>query len=235
MEQNALILTALSVGFIHTLLGPDHYIPFLAISKARNWTLLKTLQITFLCGFGHVLGSIVLGGIGLLAGLALTSLETIESYRGDIAAWGLIAFGLIYMVIGIRRAYKNKPHKHLHYHNDGTVHSHEHVHKAAHSHIHDEKDKKNITPWVLFIIFAFGPCEVLIPMLMYPAAQDNYSLVVAVAVVFGLATIITMMAIVAISYLGLKTARMNLQWKYIHALAGAVVLLCGLSVKFLGI
>ncbi|MDB4582328.1 hypothetical protein N9164_04185 [Draconibacterium sp.] len=66
MNQNILILTAASLGFVHTVLGPDHYIPFIALSKARNWSLPKTLGVTALCGIGHVLGSIAIGLIGVL-------------------------------------------------------------------------------------------------------------------------------------------------------------------------
>jgi hypothetical protein len=32
-----LLVTALSVGFMHTLLGPDHYVPFIVIGRARRW------------------------------------------------------------------------------------------------------------------------------------------------------------------------------------------------------
>ena len=31
-----LSLTAISLGFFHTLLGPDHYLPFIVMSKAKN-------------------------------------------------------------------------------------------------------------------------------------------------------------------------------------------------------
>ena len=44
-----LSITALSIGFFHTLLGQDHYLPFIVMSKARNWKIIKTLSITFLC------------------------------------------------------------------------------------------------------------------------------------------------------------------------------------------
>ena len=50
------------------------------------------------------------------------------------------------------------------------------------------------TPWALFIIFVFGPCEPLIPVLMYPAAHANWLAVTAVCLAFGLATIGTMLA-----------------------------------------
>ncbi len=50
-----LSVTAVSLGFIHTLLGPDHYLPFIVLSEAKKWTIKKTMLITLLCGMGHVL------------------------------------------------------------------------------------------------------------------------------------------------------------------------------------
>jgi hypothetical protein len=47
----------------------------------------------------------------------------------------------------------------------------------------------NVTPWALFIIFILGPCEALIPLFMYPAAQNSNGVVIMVAIVFGLVTL----------------------------------------------
>ena len=33
-----LLVSALSIGFFHTLLGPDHYLPFILLSRSRNWS-----------------------------------------------------------------------------------------------------------------------------------------------------------------------------------------------------
>jgi sulfite exporter TauE/SafE len=202
-ELTILIITAASIGFFHTLLGPDHYIPFIVMSKAKKWSLRKTTLITGLCGLGHILGSIALGIIGIALGIGITRIEGFESSRGEIAAWLLIAFGLVYFVWGLRRAIKNRPHKHKHIHIDGTVHEHVHTHVKEHAHVHKEK-KKIMTPWVLFIIFVLGPCEPLIPLLMYPAAQSSAIGVITVAAVFGLVTIFTMLSIVLISYHGIS-------------------------------
>ena len=70
MSEELLILsyTALTIGFLHTLLGPDHYIPFIVMAKAGNWSKKKTIWITIVSGLGHVLGSIILGVIGLAIG-----------------------------------------------------------------------------------------------------------------------------------------------------------------------
>ena len=44
--------TAALIGLGHTLAGPDHYLPFIVMGKARQWSLGKTMWITFLCGLG---------------------------------------------------------------------------------------------------------------------------------------------------------------------------------------
>ena len=63
-----LSVTAISIGFVHTILGPDHYLPFIVLSQAKKWTLKKTMFITFFCGLGHVLSSVVLGLVGIAVG-----------------------------------------------------------------------------------------------------------------------------------------------------------------------
>ena len=230
-----LTVTAASLGFIHTIVGPDHYIPFTVISKARNWTLSKTIGITFLCGVGHILSSVVLGFIGIAFGIAVSKLEFIESQRGEIAAWLLVAFGFFYTVWGIRRAVRNKPHVHSHVHTDGEVHKHKHVHREGHAHFHTRKEEPNLTPWVLFAIFVFGPCEPLIPLIMYPAAQHSMVGVVWVAAVFGVVTLLTMMTLVALTRWGIRLLPLKLFERYMHAMAGGTILLCGLAIRYLGL
>jgi len=234
-ELMILLFTAVSIGFFHTLFGPDHYLPFIVMSRSGKWSLGKTTIITFLCGLGHVLSSVVLGLLGIALGIAVSQLEVFESVRGNIAAWALIAFGLVYFVWGIRRAIRNRPHRHLHFHDEDVLHSHEHVHRQEHLHIHTKEEGKKITPWILFTIFVLGPCEPLIPILMYPAAQQNLFGLILVASLFGVVTILTMLSIVWISYYSLNfipTAKIE---RYMHAIAGATVFLCGAAIQFLGL
>lgn len=229
-----LSITAVSLGFIHTILGPDHYIPFIAMSKARKWSMKKTILITTTCGLGHVLSSIILGFIGIAFGFAVGKLELIESIRGEIAGWLLITFGLIYSIWGMKKAYKDIPHSHLHMHEDGTIHKHEHTHQKDHVHVHDS-DRKSITPWVLFTIFVFGPCEALIPILMYPAVTQSVSGLILVTTIFGVTTILTMLSIVIIFLYGVNFFNFQKIERFTHALAGSVILVCGLAINFLGL
>ena len=234
-ELLILIIAAASIGFFHTLLGPDHYLPFIVMSRSRSWSLRKTSLVTVVCGIGHVLSSVLLGIIGIASGIAVSKLEAIESFRGSIAAWVLIAFGLVYFIWGMRRALRNKPHEHLHKHEYGFSHMHTHHHTEVHMHVHREKGTKNITPWILFTIFVFGPCEPLIPLLMYPAAKNSLLGVVLVTGLFSATTILTMLGIVLISTFGLNLIPVNRLERYTHAIAGATICLCGVSIQFLGL
>ena len=229
-ELVILMITAASIGLFHTLLGPDHYLPFIVLAKARNWSVFRTAVITFLCGLGHVGSSVILGLIGISFGLALAKLEWTESFRGEIAAWLLTAFGLVYLVWGIRRAIRNKPHTHSHAHTASVRHYHEHTHNDEHTHPHAANGKKSVTPWVLFIIFIFGPCEPLIPILMYPAAAQSLWGVSMVAAVFALVTIGTMMAVVLVSTFVIDLLPSDKLARFSHALAGAAIFLCGVAI-----
>ena len=123
----------------------------------------------------------------------------------------------------------------FHIHEDKLVHSHEHVHSHDHTHVHSEVKEKKLTPWVLFIIFIFGPCEALIPILMYPAATASTFSLILVTSVFGLITIATMLGIVLLSLYGLKTISFPSIERYSHALAGFLIFSCGVAIIFLGL
>ncbi len=218
--------TAASIGFVHTVIGPDHYLPFIFMAKARKWSVFKTSWITVACGLGHVGSSILLGFVGIIFGVALGKLEMFEGFRGDLAAWAFVLFGLAYFIWGIRRAIINKPHHHVHYHADGTMHTHDHTHANSHNHEH----KKSITPWILFTIFVLGPCEPLIPILMYPAAESSLSGVILISSIFSVVTIATMLVIVLLITFGIGFVPLGKLERYTHAMAGAIVLLSGIAI-----
>jgi sulfite exporter TauE/SafE len=230
---SVLLGTAFTIGFIHTLIGPDHYLPFILLAKARDWKLKKTLWITFICGVGHVLSSVIIGLIGIVAGIAVAKLEGVESVRGNIASWVLIAFGFVYGIWGLYHGLKGKKHVHPHIHLNGSEHVHEHSHEGEHIHLHITK--RDITIWTLFIIFVLGPCEPLIPLVMYPAIHYDWFGIAAVTFVFGGITILTMMTLVGLASFGLLKLRLQFLSRYVHALAGAIIALSGLAIKFFGL
>lgn len=234
-DELSILLAAASIAFFHTLFGPDHYLPFIVMARSGHWPLRKTTLITFLCGIGHVLSSVLVGVIGIALGIAVSKLEIIEGFRGNLAAWALIAFGLVYFVWGVRRAVRKKPHKHIHSHQDQINHSHIHGHDDDSRHIYETADKKSLTPWILFTVFVFGPCEPLIPLLMYPAAKNSLTGLISVVIIFSSITISTMLAIVIMSTLGINLIPLKRIERYLHAISGLAIFLSGMAIQLLGL
>jgi ABC-type nickel/cobalt efflux system permease component RcnA len=231
--MGALLATAAFIGTVHTLAGPDHYVPFIAMARARRWSTGRTAAMTLVCGTGHVAGSVVLGAVGIAVGLALGWMEGFEAFRGEVAGWLLLGFGVAYAAWGLRQAHRRRPHSHWHGHGDGTVHDHQHGHQGGHAHVHEAKSSpaRSITPWVLFAIFVFGPCEALIPVLMVPAARGSWGQVALVTAVFGLCTLATMTAAVLAGHKGLSRLPLGSAERYAHALAGFALAACGLAIQ----
>jgi hypothetical protein len=70
---------------------------------------------------------------------------------------------------------------------------------------------------------------------MYPAAKESIGGVVLVSLAFALTTILTMLTIIAISSWGISFIRLGRLERYVHAIAGAMIFISGMSVMFLGL
>jgi sulfite exporter TauE/SafE len=228
-EMQALFIAAISIAGIHTLTGPDHYLPFIALSKARGWSLGKTIGWTITCGMGHVLSSVALGLGGAAIGWSLSKVSWMENIRGGIAGWVMLSFGILYTLWGIYRLYKHKPHKHFDLENDGSLYVHEHNHGAI-----APQEKHKVTPWVMFIIFVLGPCEPMIPLLYYPAAQNSFSGMLLLIVVYTMVTLATMLSLVLLGYFGIAFAGTQKIERYVHVLGGTTILICGAGMLWMG-
>ncbi len=204
---DVLVATAAGVAFVHTLIGVDHTLPFVAIGRARGWTLRRTLAITLVCGLAHVLSSVVLGVVGTVVGATLTELAGIESNRGELAAWLLVGFGLAYATWAWVR------------------HDREH-----------RRPLEGLTFWALFLVFVLGPCEPLIPLIAVPALQLGAPSAALVGGVFGAVTLATMTVVVAAGHLGAeRLPSLSVSHRHAHALAGLAVAGSGVAIRALGI
>jgi hypothetical protein len=228
----SLLAAAFGVGVAHTLLGPDHYLPFIMLARARQWSRLRTVLVTSICGFGHVASSVILGGLGIAFGLAIGQIDSMESSRGPLAAWALVAFGVAYALWGLRHALRKRKGIEAHVHGD-EVHIHSHG-LNPHRHEH-RKIGANTTFWTLFIIFVLGPCEPLIPLFALPASQGQWGVAVLTAVVFAVATLISMVGATLAGLQGLKMFKLGRLEQWSHVIAGCVIAAAGLSVIYLGL
>jgi hypothetical protein len=229
--------SAAGVAVLHTLLGPDHYLPFVGLSRAHGWSRRKLALITAVSGFGHVLSSVGLGLAGAALGLTLARIQVFQEAQARWAAWGLIAFGLLYAVWGLRRAGRQRANAHGSTLGRGGWHAH--AHEGGHVHVHlapTGRDKAGRVPAsLIFALFLLGPCEPLVPLVLYPAARRDWIGLVFVVTVFSLVTVATMVAVTLALDRGAARVRAPALAPYGHALAGATVAACGAAIVFLGL
>ncbi|MCG6948587.1 MAG: hypothetical protein LJE93_06695 [Acidobacteria bacterium] len=228
----SLLAAAFGVGVVHTLLGPDHYLPFIMLAKARDWSRFRTVAVTSICGLGHIGSSVILGSLGIAFGLAIGQIDSVESGRGPLAAWALVAFGVAYALWGLRHALRKRKGIEAHVHGD-EVHIHSHG-LSPHGHEH-QKIGATTTFWTLFIIFVLGPCEPLIPLFALPASQGRWDVALLTAVVFGVATLVSMVGATLLGLKGLNMLKLGPLEQWSHVIAGCVIAAAGLSIIYLGL
>ena len=229
-ELSMLLVAAVTVACLHTVTGPDHYLPFIALSKSRGWSFGKTLFWTIVCGCGHVWSSVLLGLGGAAIGWSLSKVKWMENVRGGVAGWAMLGFGLVYGVWGLVRVRQNRRHKHFDIYEDGSVYVYDH----RHGELVRPQDRHVVTPWVLFIVFVLGPCEPMIPLLYFPAAKASWAGMFLLIAVYTFFTLATMVGMVVSGYYGLSVLKTEKLEKYVHALGGLTLFLCGAGMVFMG-
>jgi threonine/homoserine/homoserine lactone efflux protein len=75
-----------------------------------------------------------------------------------------------------------------------------------------------------------GPCEPLIPLLMYPAAKNSTNGLVMVITVFSIVTIATMITTVYLALRGFEMIKFERFEKYTNIIAGISIFLTGLII-----
>lgn len=220
MNQDSLFATlalaAVSLGALHTA-APDHWVPFAAVARARDWSAGRTARVTALCGFGHVTASVLLGLLGLFCGLEM--LLAFGKRMETVAGLLLIGFGLAYAFWGLRSTAGRRLHGHAHVHYD-------HVH-----------DPSKVTVWSLFLLFSADPCVAVIPIL-FAAAPLGVVRTAVVVLLYEAATIATMVLLVLPARAGARLLRGKWLDHCLHhygdAAAGGTIAAVGLVVALLG-
>jgi len=207
----SLILAAITVGSLHSL-APDHWLPIAAVARARDWSRGRAARVAFLCGFGHVTVSVMLGLLALLFGEQV--LRSVGERMVSLAGLLLIGFGVVYALWGMRSAMAHRFHGHHHHHYD-------HVH-----------DPSNASTWSLFLIYCADPCIAVVPIL-FAAAPLSTVEQISIVVAYEVATVSAMVVLVALAHSWAR--RFKGQWieRYGDSTAGALIVATGIMVAVL--
>lgn len=224
-EIFTLLLSVVTISCLHTASGPDHYLPFIVLSRSRGWSVTRTIGLTILCGLGHVLSSLLIGLAGLWLGWQLSSLTWVQQFRGDLSAWALFFFGIIYLGWGIWQAWRGRRHQHFDLYESGELYVFRHRHGQA---VPFQK-RIRVTPWVLFAIFVMGPSEPLLPILFYSGSSHSMAETGLIVLVFSISTVSTMVGMVLLGVFGYSFLKTDFIGRYLHAIGGAVLTICGLG------
>ena len=96
------------------------------------------------------------------------------------------------------------------------------------------KERHAVTPWVMFLIFVLGPCEPMIPLLYFPAAKNSLFGIMLLIIVYTLFTLAIMLLMVVLGYYGFVFFKTEKLERYVHALGGMTIFICGAGMVFLG-
>lgn len=203
-----LLLAAGTVGFLHSIL-PDHWVPLAVVARTQRWSLFRTARTSLLASVGHVLTSIVLGGIIALIGLQFR--KTFETQQGHIVGVVLILTGIGFAVWALTghghhhhdhdHAHEDHAHHHDHGEEDALVHpggrSHAHLHGHEHDHHEHEGHDHGDESWtrrLVGVIVPFGaaasPDLTILPVFLAASAVGTGT-VIGVLTTFSLVTLTT--------------------------------------------
>lgn len=228
-----LIFSSLSTAIFHTLI-PDHWLPFVLIGRAREWSVKKTAMISGFSAFLHVSLSLVLGLSAVLIGLGTARAigETLEKVGGIL----LILFGLFYALWSYRKGGHfhiggRRIHKHEISENEKRPESSET--SKTHWHLDEGIIRKGLDKGDLYLALIIGlnPCVLIFPI-MFSSVSYGLLITTLVALVYFLATSLTMVGLTVLGLKWTKNIRMRFLSKYGEILSGLLIFVIGIVFLF---
>jgi putative Mn2+ efflux pump MntP len=204
-----IFIGSLALSVLHAAI-PSHWLPLVALSRTQDWSHRETLGITAVVGAAHTASTIV---IGLLVGMVgYTLASTHETLLRTVAPAILVGLGLVLILQGLRG--------HHHHHHHGT--------ELADK---ERRSRKSIVLSLSVAMF-FSPC-LEIEAYYFNAALYGWSGIALVSMVYFVVTVLGMVALVE---LGLRSAR-RLRFHFLdhheRLLTGLLLVALGVAAYFL--
>jgi nickel/cobalt transporter (NicO) family protein len=247
-----LLLTTVTTAALHTLI-PDHWLPFVLVSRSEGWDARRTALMTAGSGLLHVVFSIALGVAALGVGKGAESFVGMGASLERLSAGLMILFGgtyasWFYLKGGHQHSFGMHPH-----HAPGEPHrpSVPHPHEMERDHDvsvraavavagHDRAADAAIRGRsgaiggiALAGIVGFNPCVLIIPYI-YVAGSMGAAELALVAAAFAVSTVACMVGVVLIGLKGTARLESPFLMKYGETVSGVLIALTGLVVMLSG-
>ena len=229
-EMFSLFFAAVLIAALHTLANPSHYLPFVALGKANAWGAFKSSAAAAFCGLGHIVGFAIFAAAGIALGEGVKSHFGLWEVGESLGKSIFVLLGFAYCAYGLRFAMRvqNAPSAPCACGSCGTC-SMERAARLA------ENPARVKSFWVLFLVFCISPCDAIVPLVFYPAVQENPILgMFVVGGGFYAATILAMFALTFLIYGGVSKFRFKAGFfeRWAHFITGLVIALSGLALFF---
>ena len=203
----SLFVALLAVSAIHALM-PTHWLSFVLVARAQQWSRSKMMKVVMLSGLGHVSSTTLVGLLAAALGKELQ--EYVERLDTPLPALILMAFGLYYVVMGWRR----EGHRH-----------------CEHDHATDPILADRVAVGALFMEMTLSPCETLVPI-FFASGSLPWTTLALMAVVMSAVTVSAMALFAFLGFAGYQKIRFPWLEHNERLLLGGVLLLLGAFAYF---
>lgn len=208
-----ILLGSILLSLVHASI-PNHWLPLVAIGKTEKWSRRETLGVTAITGTAHTLSTIIIGIIVGLLGYQLSS--SYELITKVAAPAILVALGIIYVLMDLR---KNKLHKHHHHLNPDEI---------------TKSKGKNKTAIIATLAFGmfFSPC-LEIEAYYFTASKLGWLGIAIVSAVYFFITVSGIMTLVFFGLKGIEKIKSHFMEHHEFMVSGIVLILLGIISFFI--
>jgi nickel/cobalt exporter len=208
---------------LHALI-PDHWLPFVAMGRARNWGVAKTLALASASGALHVFLAI---GLGLVAySLGRPGAEAVAQRMGEtlevLSSGSLAVFGIVYGAGSWLRERRHHPSS-----VPAATQSHAPGSGHHHGHLLERWFRGDLSGASLVLVIGASPCALAFPILLASAASLGAGGVILVAAGFGAATMLTTVIVTLAGSLSVRLLDFPFLTRYGDLISGVLISIVG--------
>ncbi|HHT9124920.1 MAG TPA: hypothetical protein ACFYD6_03780 [Candidatus Brocadiia bacterium] len=217
-----LIAATFGVALLHAVM-PNHWMPFVLVSKAQGWSITRMLTITGIASLGHSIITCVIGFVVAVMGYQVT--RYVESRIVYLTGIILIILGIAYVVLSRWRRVRLQTH---------AVHS---MPKIASTRFEGTSDSAHylsdkVATTSLFTMLCFSPCEAALPIFLAASAM-SWGILLTMAIILTTSTLLGMLALTTFAYRGVQRLKFERLERYERELVGAILIFIGIMVIIL--